>query len=100
MPLRSRLTPETSRMVQEFLALNRRLRDSRDGERQPAMGLHRNPGSPIESGIHRRPKHDQANPRREWHRSRRPAVDELRRTGSIECRERLGGLLRYYRRAA
>ena len=26
--------------------------------------------------------------------------DESRRSGSIECRERLGGLLRYYRRAA
>lgn len=27
-------------------------------------------------------------------------VDELGRDGSIECRERLGGLLRYYCRAA
>jgi putative transposase len=29
-----------------------------------------------------------------------PPAGELRRVGSIECRERLGGLLRYYRRAA
>jgi len=28
------------------------------------------------------------------------SVDESRRSGPIECRERLGGLLRYYRRAA
>ena len=28
------------------------------------------------------------------------ATDDVRRSGSIECRERLGGLLRYYRRAA
>jgi transposase InsO family protein len=27
-------------------------------------------------------------------------VDAFRRRGSIECRERLGGLVRYYRRAA
>ena len=29
-----------------------------------------------------------------------PPADELRRGGAIECRERLGGLLRYYCRAA
>jgi transposase InsO family protein len=29
-----------------------------------------------------------------------PPVGESRRVGSIECRERLGGLLRFYRRAA
>ena len=29
-----------------------------------------------------------------------PTVGELRSVGSIECRERLGGLLRFYRRAA
>jgi transposase InsO family protein len=28
------------------------------------------------------------------------SVDESQRVGAIECRERLGGLLRYYRRAA
>jgi putative transposase len=28
------------------------------------------------------------------------SADDSRRRGSIECRERLGGLLRYYRRAA
>ena len=51
--------------------------DPRNGERQSAMGLHPNPGSPRESGIHRRPKHDQASPGREWNRSRGPKADEL-----------------------
>jgi putative transposase len=51
--------------------------DPRNGDRQPALGLHANPGRSFESRILRRTEHDQASPRGERNRSSGSALHEL-----------------------